>query len=497
MMVSKKNFLFALYFFLSIKNIYTYDYDIIILGGGVSGLLVAHAIKDSSQQKIAIIEENDLASTQVYGEDAVKALSRIGCAYYHAQKPMIKEVIIDKNHILSYVRNMVFEIRQLILDMFFEKNKMPVFYGKASFVDEHTICLNRQSITAEKFIIATDLVENEHTNIQGLEEINYLTTENFFLQDTIPESIIIVGSNELAIEMACSLAVIGVKTTLVLKYGLFLPSFDYELVALLYEYMENIGIDIRPDMKVVSVKETENRIYARCINHAHQLHMLNAQALFIAKNYVPNIKHLNLDALGITYNERGIIVDEYLQTAVKNIYACGNVTYNSDRSTRIAEYQAKIAGHNVQATYFNPSKKADYTHASRVVFATFPLVAAGLTEQEALKVYGNNLTIYKVPYAHIKRAHIDNSTFGVGKFICTKDGYLVGAHILGECASELIDEIIIGKKLSEQYTNYFFELRTPPSYFDLIWHAAEQSRMHESQKKLSFYGLLKKILNFI
>ena len=498
-MIKRVNATFLAIFFLVFQSIITYDYDLIIIGGGISGLQAARTALEYDK-KIAIIEKNDIASNHLFGDFAIKVLSRIGLIGYHVRSAYEAKIcntltgLLNYNTVLPYICSIIAKIQQHALSNLLDDQRVEVVRGNAVFINKHTVKVGASELTSEKFIIATGTIQNQPPKIEGINSVNYLDERSFFCQKELPHSIIILGSDTLAVELACALANLGVKVTIIIKYGLLLPNFDYEMAELLNEFMEKVGIAIQYNTMVHAVEESEN-ITVFGTDYYDTKMTFSADALFVAHNRKPNIDGLNLSAVGVAYSKEGIIVDSSLKTSVDTVYACGDVTSSSDQLTRIADYQAKIAGHNIFCSYWQHKMHADYTHASRIVFSTIPLASAGLTEQQAIKKYGNQLQIYKIPYSFIERAFIDNTTFGLGKFICDKRGRLVGAHILGECAGELIDTIAIGKNFSEQYMDYLFELRTPPSYFDLIWLATEQSRTRMPKKDSLFYSLLQKLNN--
>ena len=499
-MIKRANYIFLATFFLIFQSIVAYDYDLIIIGGGISGLHAARTALEFDK-KIAIIEKNDIALNHLFGDFAVKVLSRIGLIGYQVRAAYDVNIcntysgLLNYKTVLPYICSVIAKIQQQSLNNLLDDQRIEVIRGAVSFINEHTIKVESREITSEKFIIATGTIQNQPPKIEGINLVNCLDERSFFYQEELPRSIIILGSDTLAVELACALANLGVKVTIIIKYGLLLPNFDYEMAELLHEFMEKIGISIQYNMMVHTVKEGE-QVTVFCTDYCDTEMTFSADTFFIAHNRRPNIEGLNLDAIGVAYSEEGVIVDSSLKTNLDAIYACGDVTSSSDQLTRIADYQSKIAGHNVFCTYLKNKMYADYTHASRIVFSTIPLASAGMTEQQAIKKFGTNLTIFRIPYSRIDRAHIDNTTFGLGKFICDKRGRLVGAHILGECAGELIDTIVIGKKFDEQYVDYLFELRTPPSYFDLIWIATEQSRTRMPKKDSLFHSLLQKLNNY-
>jgi len=119
-----------------------------------------------------------------------------------------------------------------------------------------------------------------------------------------------------------------------------------------------------------------------------------------------------------------------------------------------------------------------------VTFSNPELATAGLSEQEARAKYGNALEIFRVPYDRIDRAVIDDADFGMCKIICDAKGYIVGAHILGARAGELIHEIQIGKAHKIKLRNFYSVLHAYPTYSELLWHGARQAYIRNLQQNI-------------
>jgi len=127
-----------------------------------------------------------------------------------------------------------------------------------------------------------------------------------------------------------------------------------------------------------------------------------------------------------------------------------------------------------------------------VTFTAPELAAAGLTEQQARTQYGSTIKVYKVRYHQIDRGVIDAAFNGMGKFICDKKGRLIGAHIVGERAGELIHEVQLAKSMGIRFAQLGSIVHAYPTYSDLVWRAAKQARLDALQNNF-FVKLYKKL----
>jgi pyruvate/2-oxoglutarate dehydrogenase complex dihydrolipoamide dehydrogenase (E3) component len=469
--------------------IYTYDYDLIIIGTGASGTIAAQTAARYNV-RIATIESEKIPKKRVlYSDIPLKALIRVAQASQSIEKMHELGIDIDIStkhisNVFSYIEKVVENANQIYSTKYLPDRQVEQLIGQAHFIDEHTVEINGQHITSNKFIIATG-GEPYVPEFTGIEKIPYLTENNFFQLKELPKSIIIVGEGPLGIEMATTLHRLGVEVTIVTKHGLILPKYDFELIEMQHQLMKMEGIKIYYNTRIKEVDYINNRITARCKNNLSEEFTLDADTFLIALNRNGRIKALNLEHIGIVTHRDGVEVNNNMQTSIDNIYACGDAVGQMYTLSRVGYYQAQIAAHNACKPFWKKNAVADYSNVSSYIYASRPLGAIGLTEQESRKKFGNNLHIYRYSYASFARAQIDNTTDGVAKFICDSSGNLLGVHVLGESADEIIDSVHIGENFADQFENYLFELRTSPNYLDLVWEASKQTELDSNRNIFS------------
>ena len=194
--------------------------------------------------------------------------------------------------------------------------------------------------------------------------------------------------------------------------------------------------------------------------------MLTADRLLVAVGRTPNVEGLALEKAGVDYSSSGITADRSLRTTAPNIYACGDVL-GSYKFSHIAEYHATIAVPN--AVLPLPFKrKVSYENIVWSTFTEPELAHAGFTEKEARRKYGDSIRIYRYSYDDIDRARTDVADVGLSKFICDKRGKLIGIHILGERASELLHQAQLAKTLGIPFHKIQSMIHIYPTYGDLV-----------------------------
>lgn len=477
-----------------------YDYDLVVIGGGAAGITAAYTAAQL-HKKVLLVEKIKIGGGKIWAGDLpFKILFHKSAILNFARnllipnKPTELDSIIDTAEYLQDIRYTRNELYNKLLDDIRYKN-IDSIIGEPFFIDKNTIDINQKKITSQFFIIATG-ARTLIPKIENIENINYLTREKFFSQNKIPDSMIIVGGGPLAVEMASCLSILGIKVHIVMKYGMLLPTYDFELVEALTKHLisKNITIHLATETKRVT-ENASKKIILTCANRAGIVYDIQADSIFLAAGNTPNLDTLNLDAINILHSPAGIAVNKEMQTSIDNVYACGDIV-GIIILTRIAYYHAKLAVHNM----FNVQNKkllANYTHVTKVVFTTPQFASAGLTEQEARKLYGNNIDIFKIQYDEIEKAYVDQNTFGIAKFICDKQGYLIGTHILGSEAGTLVDTVSIGSQFNKAFYEEAFKIRTSPSYYDIIEKASQKTIDNSSAGPKPWYQYINTVIQRI
>jgi pyruvate/2-oxoglutarate dehydrogenase complex dihydrolipoamide dehydrogenase (E3) component len=266
--------------------------------------------------------------------------------------------------------------------------------------------------------------------------------------------------------MASALNRLGVEITLVQRDERILPNDDEELVEILTGHLAGEGIDILTGTEAVECNADAAGISLSIQNRSRQTSVLRAATLLVAAGRTPNVEGLDLEAAGVEYSKQGIQTDRSLRTTASNIYACGDVL-GSYKFSHIAEYHASIAVPN--AVLPLPIKrKVSYRDIAWSTFTEPELAHAGLTEKEARERYGDKIAVYRYSYDEIDRARTDLADVGMSKFICDKRGKLIGIHILGERASDVLHEAQLAKTLGIPFHRIRSMIHIYPTYGDLV-----------------------------
>jgi len=301
-----------------------FDYDLIVIGGGSGGLTGA-TIARGLNKKVAIVEKSKIGGECTWtGCIPSKALIYAADVAYKAQHSAkvglsTKEPLnINTDGVMAHVRAVVQRVYATETPEVLEKKGIATLIGQPIFIDTHSITINDQLITAQYFLISTGS-RSFIPQLEGVENVTYLTNETIFDLNTLPSSMLILGGGAIGAEMASALNRLGVTVTIVEKGEHILSKEDDELALMLENHFLKEGITIRTGLKAVKVREEKNNLILSCIDSAGNSHQLSAASLLIAIGRKPNIEQLNLEQIGIHSTPSGITVNNRLQTSEKNI----------------------------------------------------------------------------------------------------------------------------------------------------------------------------------
>ena len=421
------------------------EYDIIAIGGGSGGIATMNRAGEHGA-KAAVIEEKKLGGTCVnvgcvpkkimwYGAQIAESFHHYGPDYGFTSS----DVQFDFAK-LRQSREAYIDRARSSYDGSFKRNGVDLIEGRAHFVDSHTVSVNGELIRAEHIVIATGARPSIPT-IPGAELGG--NSDDVFAWEQLPESVAILGAGYIAVELAGVLHALGVKTDLFVRRDRPLRSFDSYIVEGLVNEMEKTGLPLHTHKVPVRLEKTEQGITI----HFEDGSSHTASQVIWATGRRPNVDGLELEKAGVTLNERGFIqVDEYQNTVVDGIYALGDVTGEKELTP-----VAIKAGRTLSERLFNgkTSAKMDYTTIPTVVFSHPAIGTVGLTEEEAIKEYGQEqIKVYKSSFASMYSAVTNYRQESRFKLITAgADEKVVGLHGLGYGVDEMIQGFAVAIKM--------------------------------------------------
>ena len=438
-----------------------YDFDVVIIGGGAGGLF-ASSVANTLGAKTALLEKKRLGGDCTWfgcmpSKAILKSASVANLLKRHSKFGLAVEdnFHLNPSKALMYVRGVVEEISTHHPAEVFEKRGIKVIFGPPQFIDKNTIEINGKRLTSKKFIICT----GSHPMIppiEGLKNIEYLTNKNVFNLDTLPQSLIVLGGGPIGVELSQALNRLGVKIYIVEMMDRILFREDKEVSQILENRLKEEGIQILTGKKAVKFIKKDSKVYITVQDKNGDNEEVAAENVLVAVGRAPNLEGLFLENSGVEFTKQGIKVNPYLQTTNKDIFACGDVV-GPYMFSHVAAYQAQVCVRN--ALFKRPAwQKVNYQNIAWATFTEPELAHLGLTEEEVKDRY-KDVKIYKTDYANSDRAITDSEKEGLVKIITDKKGNILGAHIVGAQASEIIQGFLIAKSLKirlEKLSNPIF-----------------------------------------
>ena len=414
------------------------EYDLIVIGAGSGGVRAAR-IASNYGAKVLVAEGLNYGGTCVNRGCVPKKLFTYAAQFnsdFDTAKSYgweVPEQISFNWHTL--IKNKDQEIERLndIYKSILEKNKVDRIDGYASFKDSEIILINNEEFKGKKILIASGGVCNKPV-YTAKEKV--LTSDDIFHIKELPKDICILGGGYIAVEFACIMNGLGVKTTLIYRGERILKSFDQDLTNLLQDEMIKKGIDIKFNANIEDIIEAKEGLEIKM----QQGPSIKAACVLSALGRSPNVDQLNLDKTGRQQKKNGaIIVDEFSQTNIDHIYAIGDVT-DRINLTPVAIRE----GHAFADTEFGNNKRsASHKNIPSTVFTDPPLSTVGITNEEALKL-GIKVKTFKTQFSPMKYTFTDKKPKILMKLLADeKTDKVLGIHMLGQDSPEIIQSLAV------------------------------------------------------
>jgi pyruvate/2-oxoglutarate dehydrogenase complex dihydrolipoamide dehydrogenase (E3) component/anti-anti-sigma regulatory factor len=453
----------------------SYDYDVIVIGAGIAGMVsavTAHGLG----KRVAVVEKRKVGGNCTnYTCIPSKTLIRLS----HTNREISRlaslgllagdRPTVDSRKVMAHIRSVVKRAYEKDVPETFEQIGITMVSGAAAFVDRHHIEVNGRTLSAKSFIIAVG-TRPLIPPIAGISDIDYLTNETLYDLDDLPKSLIILGGGVDGLEYGSAFGRLGVEVSVVEMGERLLPGADRELVNHLLRDLQTDGIRLMPGTKAKSLRNQQGKVvlaYEKADGSAGEV---QADRVLVALGRRPDLDELALDKAGVNCTPRGVITDQTLRTSAPNIYACGDIA-GPDQLATMAEYQGIVAATNA---ILPVKQKVDYRNSVYVIFTEPTLAFLGLTEAKAHAKHGHKLKVYRFEYASMRRALIDGTTTGLSKFLCDGSGRLIGAHILGEAAAEVIHEAQVIKASGKPLHKFNLVTHSYPTYAQALVGRASQ-----------------------
>lgn len=417
------------------------DYDLVVIGSGPAGEKGAVQAAYFGG-KVALIEKEPVlggasANTGTIPSKTLRETALFLSQFrsrdlYGVNVELKREASVDD---LLYRERRVRETERERIRQNLERHNVTVYQGTAAFVDKHTVVIRgangrEDSITSGVFLIATGSSPNRPPPYPFEDERIYDSDELLTLHE-IPASMAVVGGGVIGCEYACMFAAIGVRVTLLEQRDRVMPFLDAEIALALQERMARLGVEMALGDAVESLELGSPLVHLKLKSGR----LLDAAAVFVAAGRNSNSRGMGLEKIGVQLEAKGrIVVNDNYQTAVPHIYAAGDVIGFPALASTSME-QARIAICHA----FDLKYKSKLAPILPYGVYTIPEVSMAGDTEEQLQERKEDYVVGRASFARNPRGEIIGESHGMVKLLFRRnDMRLLGVHIIGEQASELI-----------------------------------------------------------
>lgn len=411
-------------------------YQVIIIGGGPAGYTAAEAAGKAGLS-VLLFEKQNLGGVCLNeGCIPTKTLLYSAKTYdgaKHASKyaVTVSEASFDLSKIIArkskVVRKLVLGVKSKLTS-----NNVTIINGEATILDKNKICCGEEIYECDNLILCTGS-ETFIPPISGIDTVNYWTHREALDNKELPASLAIVGGGVIGMEFASFFNSLGVKVTVIEMMDEILGGMDKELSALLRADYAKRGITFLLSTKVVSLAQSEEGVLVSYEN-ADGAGNVTAEKLLMSVGRRPVTKGFGLENLNLQRTERGsILVNGQMESSLPGVYVCGDLTGFS-LLAHTAVREAEVAVHAI----LGKTDTMSYRAIPGVVYTNPEIAGVGQTE-ESLIAKGITYRAVKLPMAYSGRFVAENEGVnGVCKVLLGDDDTILGAHVLGNPASEII-----------------------------------------------------------
>ncbi|MCK4791670.1 MAG: dihydrolipoyl dehydrogenase [Desulfobacteraceae bacterium] len=447
-----------------------YKTKITVIGGGVGGYPAA--IKAARMGSEVTLIEKDVLGGVCLNRGCVptKSLLQSGGVIKTVKESGIFGVkcgdyIVDFNTIMERKNSVVQQLRNGVEKLLTAK-KVRIIKGTATLLDSSTVQIleTQEKIKSDKIIIASGSTPAT-LNIEGAEGPDLWNSDNFLAMENLPKSVAIIGGGVIGVEFAQILNQLGVDVTILEMMETLIPGMDKEIAQALEKSIVDEGIKVFTKAHVKKITNDKQKNSVRFTNENGSKEC-ETEKVIISVGRKPDLTWLNLDKIGLATKKCALLVNERMETNIPGIYAVGDVVGGS-MLAHVAIAEGECAAKNAIG-----EKTAMSYRAIPLCIYTSPEVASvGLTEEEAKEKF--DIQVGRFSFHGCAKALIVNATYGMVKIVCEKkSGEVLGVHIIGPHATDMIGEAVLGMSMKMTVDELAHSVHPHPTLSEALMESA-------------------------
>ncbi len=446
--------------------------QVVVIGGGPGGYPAAIRAAQIGAQ-VTIIENRDMGGTCL-NRGCIPTKALLQSARFLTQMKTAETFgVVTGDVKIDFAKAMQQKakvVKRLVVGVgsLLKSNTVKIVKGTATLGDPQTVVIkeSNEQIKADRVIIATGSVPAKPA-VEGIDLPGVITTDDALELTELPKSIIILGSHIFGVEFAQIFHAMGSEVTIVEAGPQILAGEDAELVKGYANQMKKDGVNIITQAQVKKIAAKDGGLSLTYADASGEKEVV-AEKILCGGPQKPYYESLGIDKLGIkTGSDGAITVNNMMQTSVPNVYAIGDVI-GGLMYAHVATGEGVCAAENALGI----PNRMNYRAAARCLYTTPELAGVGLTEQDAKAQYGQ-VKVGRFPFVASGRALSMGDTTGMVKVVAEpKYGEVVGVHIMGLQATELIAEAVLGIQMEATFEEFGRTIHAHPTLSEGIMEAA-------------------------
>ncbi|MGY6172145.1 dihydrolipoyl dehydrogenase [Candidatus Mycoplasma pogonae] len=446
------------------------EFDVIVIGSGPGGYLAAEEAGHAGLKTLIVEKEYWGGVCLNVGCIPTKALLKTSEIANYVRHAADYGVIVDNSKVaidwtkMHERKNHVVKQLTTGIEMLMRQAKVKMAFGVAKFVGAHEVQVDDKVFRGKNIIIATgstDRVVDLPGFSEGYAAGKLLTSKEAINLAKKPKSMTIIGGGVIGVEFAQVFASAGVKVTILQNLKTILAALEPDVITEIEKKLKAQEIEIITETEVT--KFDQDTIFYK---KDGQEHKIKSDVVLVSVGRVP--ESLGLEAVGIKVgNRHEVLVDEFCQTNIAGVYAIGDVV-GQKMLAHVAYKHAVVAVNHITGKGMKYSDKV----VPACIYTEPEIAVVGLTETEA-KAQNKNYVAVKYQFKFVGKAIAANATDGFAKFIIDKEfGEILGCHIVGAHATDLISEVIVAMDLETTIYDIASAIHPHPTFSEVLWEAA-------------------------
>ncbi|HBH23352.1 MAG TPA: dihydrolipoyl dehydrogenase [Cytophagales bacterium] len=452
-------------------------YDVTVIGSGPGGYIAAIRCAQLGM-KTAIVEKYNTLGGTCLNVGCIPSKALLDSSeHYHAAKENFKEHGINTTGLKVDLKQMIKRKSEVVkqttdgIQFLMKKNKIDVFHGLGSFIDQNTIVVTgegdkKEKIESDKVIIATGSKPALLPFIE-LDKKRIITSTEALEMKEIPKHMIIIGGGIIGMELGSVYGRLGSKVTVVEFLDGLIPTMDKTMGKELQKSLKKLGFEYYFKHKVTGVENKGKEVVVKAESQKGETIELKGDYCLVSIGRRPYTEGLGLENIGLETNDKGQIeVDDHLQTKVSNVYAIGDVIKGA-----MLAHKAEEEGVFVAEVIAGQKPHINYNLIPGVVY-TWPEVASVGYTEEQLKEKGTPYNSGAFPFKASGRARASMDIDGTVKVLAHKEtDEILGVHIIGPRAADMIGEAVVAMEYRASAEDIARMSHAHPTYSEALKEA--------------------------